>query len=191
MSGDRPPVRSARGLAAAALMAGLTAIGAVVHLPLPYVPITLQPAFVCLAGAWLGARLGAVSQLAYLAAGLVGFPVFVGGGGLHYVLEPTFGYLLGFPLAAWTVGSIAGSGASFRRSLAAVEAGLVSLYLVGVPWLYVSLHYLAPQPLTTTQISLLGLAPLPKDLLVGVGIAWLVTKARRLTGASAQAWADR
>lgn len=165
-------------------MAGLTAVGALLHLPVPYVPFTLQPVFVCLAGVWLGARLGAISQVAYVAAGLVGFPVFVGGGGVHYLLEPTFGYLLGFPLAAWTVGTLADQATSYRRHFVAVEAGLTVLYLIGVPWLYLNLRYLAGQPLSPAAVLALGLAPWPKDLLLGLGVAWLACRVQRLRRAA-------
>ena len=67
-----------------ALLAALTAVGAHLRIPLPYVPITLQAAFACLAGLLLGPWRGGASQLVYVTAGLVGFPVFARGGGLHF-----------------------------------------------------------------------------------------------------------
>ena len=53
-------------------MATLTAVGAFIRIPVPYVPITLQVTFVCLAGLWLGPRRAAASQVVYVTAGLVG-----------------------------------------------------------------------------------------------------------------------
>ncbi len=75
-----PALRRAIGVAA---FATATAFGARVALPLPGtpVPFTLQVLFVLLAGAVLGARLGAASQALYLAVGLAGAPVFAAGGG--------------------------------------------------------------------------------------------------------------
>ena len=64
-----------------ALFAVLTAVGAFVRVPLPGVPFTLQVPAVLLAGVALGPWLGAASQLAYLAVGLLGLPVFASGGG--------------------------------------------------------------------------------------------------------------
>jgi biotin transporter BioY len=52
------------------------------------------PLFVLLV-AWLGPRLGSLFLFSYLLIGLVGVPLFSGGGGWQYVLKPTFGYWLG------------------------------------------------------------------------------------------------
>ena len=49
-----------------------------------------------LAGLLLGSRLGALSVSLYTVLGLAGVPVFTGGGGLWYIFQPTFGYILGF-----------------------------------------------------------------------------------------------
>ena len=54
-----------------------------------------------------GARVGLMTAVAYLTFGLTQFPVFHGGGGPAYVLEPEFGYLLGLVPGAWWVGRIA------------------------------------------------------------------------------------
>lgn len=74
--------------------------------------VTFQVGAVLLTGC-LGGRTAAVlSQIAYLVLGLVlfevfGFQVFAQGGGLSYVREPSFGYLLGFVPAAWVCGYLA------------------------------------------------------------------------------------
>lgn len=114
-----------------------TAIAAKIALPLPGtpVPFTFQPMVVLLAGVLLGARLGAASQLTYLAAGAVGLPVFVAGGGLAYLLGPTGGYLLAYPLAAFVIGALAGGG--LLRTLGALLTGLGVIYLGGAAWLSV------------------------------------------------------
>ncbi len=52
------------------------------------------PLFVLLI-AWLGPRLGSLFLFSYLLIGLVGVPLFSGGGGWGYSLKPTFGYWLG------------------------------------------------------------------------------------------------
>jgi biotin transport system substrate-specific component len=52
----------------------------------------------------LGSKLGALSQLIYVVLGLIGIPVFTKGGGLSYIFEPSFGYLIGFILAACIIG---------------------------------------------------------------------------------------
>jgi biotin transport system substrate-specific component len=83
----------------------LTAISAQVAVPVKPVPFTLQTMIVMLAGAFLGAKNGAYSQLFYLFLGSIGFPVFANGSmGIGVLFGPTGGYLLAFPIAAYIVG---------------------------------------------------------------------------------------
>ncbi len=86
------------------LCAALSAAGAFIKIPLWPVAITLQTFFVILSGIILGPRYGALSQLVYLILGLLGLPVFSGGGGLSYIMRPSFGYLIGFIAAPLAVG---------------------------------------------------------------------------------------
>jgi biotin transport system substrate-specific component len=103
--------RTLRRALAVVFFAVLTGVGAALEVRLPGnpVPVTLQTLFVSLSGVLLGARLGAMSQALYLAAGAMGAPVFAGGAlGLPYLFGPTGGYLLAFPLAAAVTGWMAG-----------------------------------------------------------------------------------
>src|SRR5467141_4147307 len=98
-----------RRAAAVALGALLVAGAAQVAVPLPGtpVPMTLQPMAVLLVGGLLGARLGALSMILYLAMGAAGLPVFtptVPLIGVARLIGPTGGYLLAYPVAAWAVG---------------------------------------------------------------------------------------
>ena len=93
-----------RGIVLSALYAVLTALAARISVPLGAVPVTLQVLVVLLSGFLLGKKLGALSQVAYIAMGLFGFPVFTTGGGIQSVLSPTFGYILGFVPMAWCAG---------------------------------------------------------------------------------------
>ena len=113
-------LRRAIGLGA---FVALTAFGAHVAVPVPVspVPVTLQTLFVILAGAVLGPRLGAASQLAYLALGAAGAPVFAGVFGMAALAGPTGGYLLAFPIAAALAG-VAVRGGN-RGALHAVRVG--------------------------------------------------------------------
>ena len=71
-----------RDIVLSALCAILTALSARISVPLGTVPVTLQVFVVLLSGFLLGKRLGALSQIAYIAMGLLGFPVFTTGGGI-------------------------------------------------------------------------------------------------------------
>ncbi|MCB9918249.1 MAG: biotin transporter BioY [Planctomycetes bacterium] len=110
----------------------LTAAGAQLALPTIPVPMTLQTPFVLLAGALLGARIGAWSQLTYLAAGTM-LPVFANGaGGLPYLAAtPTIGYLLGFPVAALVTGALVGRG-GYLRTVLAMTLGMTALFTCGM-----------------------------------------------------------
>lgn len=121
----------------------LTAIGAKVKFFLPYtpVPITLQVFFVLFSGAVLGRRLGALSQTAYVALGLVGLPVFAGeGSGGQYLLGASGGYLVGFIAAAYIVGAIVyRQETNFQRILLpfiGYGAGVFAIYALGCSWLW-------------------------------------------------------
>ena len=100
-----------RRAAAVVLGAVVVAGAAQVAVPLPGtpVPMTLQPLAVLLVGGLLGARLGALSMILYLAMGAAGLPVFtptVPLLGMARLFGPTGGYLLAYPVAAWAVGAL-------------------------------------------------------------------------------------
>lgn len=124
-----------RSLALAALFAALTAVGAFLRIPLGALSLTLQFLFTALAGVTLGAKWGAVSQGVYVALGLVGLPIFTQGGGVGYLLQPSFGFLLGLIPAAAVIGALAGERGEPRRVVPACLAGLTVLYLVGLPYM--------------------------------------------------------
>ena len=98
--------RTLRSLILAALLGALTAIGAWLQIPVGITSITLQFLFTAFAGVLLGWKWGAVSQLLYVAIGLLGLPVFTQGGGIGYVLQPSFGFLLGLIPAAAVIGAL-------------------------------------------------------------------------------------
>lgn len=125
------------------LFAALTALTAriTIHLPFTPVPVTLQTLAVVLSGLVLGARGGALAQLAYLGMIVVGLPFDANGLGPASLLGPTAGYLVGFVPAAFVTGWLAEriSVRSWWGNFVAALAGVVVLYLVGAAWLAVML----------------------------------------------------
>lgn len=120
------------------LFIALITAGAYIRIPVPVCPFTLQFLFTTLAGILLGSKRGALSVAGYVALGLLGVPVFTEGGGLSYVLQPTFGYLLGFILGTSITGTIAGKGEpTVKRLLIASFAGLLAVYALGMGWYWV------------------------------------------------------
>jgi len=150
-----------------ALFTGLTALSAFVRLPVPWVPVTLQTAAVLLSGVILGARYGALSQAVYVMTGLLGFPVFAQGGGVGYILNPTFGYLAGFVAGAGLCGLLAGDWrvSSNKRLFGAMIAGLGIIYLTGVAYLHWNMSHIQGKDLPFMQLVKIGFfLPLPADL---------------------------
>jgi biotin transport system substrate-specific component len=117
---------------AALMVAGviLVAVAAHIEVPLYPVPITMQTFAVLVLGMAYGSNLGAATLALYMAAGLAGLPVFATGG----ALGPTFGYIIGFILAAGLVGWLAEQGwdRSVVKTAAAMLAGNVLIYVPGL-----------------------------------------------------------
>jgi biotin transport system substrate-specific component len=121
----------------------LTAVAAQISIPLPFtpVPFTLQPMVVLLGAAALGPRLGLMSQVLYLAAGMAGLPVFAASPtlpqGLARLAGPTGGYLMSYPFAAFVTGALAERGFDRRylTSVLAMFAGLLVIFGFGVAWM--------------------------------------------------------
>jgi biotin transporter BioY len=132
-----------RAIVEVALVLGfalMSAAGAQIGFWVGPVPITGQTFAVLLAGALLGSRRAAASQLSYMAIGLTGVPFwFAPGGapGIARLLGPTGGYLLGFVAAAFLVGWLAERGWDRKIWTAslAMLAGMVVIYICGLMWL--------------------------------------------------------
>ena len=118
----------------------LTAVCAQVSFWIGMVPVSGQTFGVLLAGALLGSRRGALSQLSYLAVGATGIPYwFALGGppGIARLAGPTGGYLIGFVAAAFIIGWLAerGWGRRVWTAILAMIAGSVVIYIFGLSWL--------------------------------------------------------
>lgn len=155
-----------RMLVQAAVMAALTAVGAFIRFPLGAMSFTLQDMFTVLAGVLLGWKWGAASQAVYVALGLLGLPIFTQGGGLGYVFQPSFGFLLGIIPAAALTGSLAGEKGELKKVVPACIAGLAVMYLIGVPYMGMILNLYLGKGLSVWTIVKTGLLIyLPGDAL--------------------------
>ena len=169
-----------KGTVYAAMFGAATAAGAYLIIPLPPVPVTLQTFFMALAGALLGARLGAMSQVVYVLLGIIGLPVFAGGkAGLGVLLGPTGGYLVGFVAGAWLIGRLlqAGGRPGTARIAAAVAAGYALVYAFGVAGLFLIAR------LSLLEALSVGVAPfLIGDVLKVAAVTLLTLKLRDRIG---------
>ena len=141
--------KKTRDLILCGLFAALICVGAFLKIPIPVVPFTLQLLFTMLAGLLLGGRLGAVSVCLYIAMGLMGLPVFAEGGGLSYVLRPSFGYIVGFAVASYVTGTIANKVTypRYKRLLAANFVGLGIVYSLGMAYYYLMSNFYLGKPI--------------------------------------------
>jgi len=94
----------------AAVFAALIAVSSFMVIPVPGIPIpiVLKNMFIVLAGTILGGFYGGFSVLIFIAAGLLGIPVFVIPGGIGVFTTPLGGYIIGYFLAALVSGLICG-----------------------------------------------------------------------------------
>jgi biotin transport system substrate-specific component len=116
----------------------LVSVLAQVEVPMFPVPITGQTLGVLLVGAALGARRGATSLALYLALGLAGLPIFAGfTGGIDSVLKPSFGFIVGFVVAAGFVGWLAQRAwdRHLGRNLLAALGGTAIPFAFGLPYM--------------------------------------------------------
>lgn len=168
-----------RDLALVVAGAGFVGVSAQIAIPLPFtpVPLTMQTFAVLLAGAALGWQRAIPSMLLYLVAGAAGVPWFAEGS--SGTAAPSFGYIVGFILAAAVVGRLARSGADRTpaRTFALMALGSAMIYLVGVPWLAVALD------VGIAEAVSLGLTPfLAGDAIKALLAAGLLPGAWRLVG---------
>lgn len=155
-----------------AMFAILTAVGALISIPIPPVPVTLQYLMAMLTGAILGAKRGAISQILYVFMGLVGLPIFAGGkGGIGHILSPTFGYLIGFILCAFIVGLVVEKTRDLNpiKLFAGGLLGLALTYLLGVSYLYAVLNISSDTSINLIGAIQVGFLPfVVKDLVMTV-----------------------
>ena len=175
-SSGRPATRD---IILCALFAALIAIGAFIRIPIPYVPITFQGFFVLLAGFLLGPKYGSISMLVYIALGLVGLPIFTEGGGVMYVLKPTFGFLIGFAVCALLAGRLAGRlkkltvGSLFLAGMLA----LVPVYVIGAVYFYFIMNCVMQTPVGVwAAVWSCIIMVLPADILRCLLASWLAKR---------------
>jgi biotin transport system substrate-specific component len=134
-------LRAARFVGLALIGTLLLTLSAKIKVPFYPVEMTLQTFMVLALAAAYGRNLAVATVLLYLAQGAIGLPVFTGsperGIGLAYMMGPTGGYLAGFIVCAAIVGWAADRGwsRSVVKMAAAMLAGLVATFVLGVAWL--------------------------------------------------------
>lgn len=143
----KPGKLTATDMAVCGLFVALIVIGAYIKIMIPIGPFavtfSLQFLFSLMAGLLMGPKKGAMALATYLILGLIGLPVFAHGGGLGYILRPTFGFLIGFLGAAIVAGLVRGKQKrnTFLAYLIAAFCGELIYYLCGLIYYYIFFNY--------------------------------------------------
>lgn len=167
----------------ASFFAALTGVAAYLTIPMPPVPFTMQTFVVLMSGLLLGPKYGPLSQVIYIASGLLGLPVFAGGtGGLHRVLSPSFGFLLGGILMSWVAGfwgrrvEAEKEGAARRYAAVSLVAS-VALYAFALPCFYLNMKYVTRVDISFVRAMQLAFLPfIVPDTLKAVAAGWLAAR---------------
>ena len=131
-----------------------------------------------------GKKAALISQIAYILLGLAGLPIFDRGGGLSYLLQPNFGYLLGFVCGSWLCGWLAfQSLARFSALIASCFVGLITIHLIGVVYLtivYYTTNFGTEINSLFQGIAIYSVHPLPGQLAVICVVSFVAFMMRKL-----------
>ncbi len=161
-----------------ALFTCLIVIGAFIKIPTPFAAITLQLPVVILSAVLLKDKGSFVCSCLYLIMGLSGIPVFSYGGGISYILQPTFGYILGFLPCTFITGYLCKKMyENKRRCFFAGLTGILTVHVTGfVYYILISRFYLKTEIDITDLIISLCLVALPKDIALCAVISAMGTR---------------
>lgn len=159
-------------IAECALFAALMVAGAFISIPLPIMKLTFQTAFAVLAGLMLGWKKGMLATSAYAVLGLIGIPVFTDGGGIFYVIKPSFGYIIGFIAAAGVAGiNYNRPKKSWFIIILSLAATLVD-YVIGIAY-FIAVWSISGYSNLWQSVVTYNVVFLPKDVILAVFAALL------------------
>jgi len=160
-----------RDLIFISLFTALAIAGAFLRIPLPFLSVTFQMLFALLAGIILGPMRGMAAMILYLVLGLAGLPVFSLGGGPGYVLQPSFGFLLGFIPGAFIAGLVYDKSnlKPFASILLSYSAGTAIVYLIGISYMFLILKFYLNKPGLSLATTIISMIPyIAKDVVLGL-----------------------
>lgn len=164
---------NSKQLAQCALFIALISVSAHLKIPIGLVPITFQVLMITLLGLLLNRVQIIYVMIGYLVLGLIGLPVFASGAGIGYILEPSFGFIIGFILHSLTI-------SIFKNKKMGIMVGYLLLYFVGLSYLYFVVRVILKNPIPINVLFIsYWVKFLPSDLL-SLALAYLLSK--RLKG---------
>lgn len=121
-----------------AMLLAMLIIGSKISIPLGIINLTLQLPVVFLIIFLCNKKDSIFIISTYLIIGLIGIPVFSTGGGFTYLFKPSFGYIIGFLVAAILIPSSLNRGYFYLINIA---IGLIIVYAFGSIYMYLILNY--------------------------------------------------
>ncbi|MDD3049245.1 MAG: biotin transporter BioY [Bacilli bacterium] len=170
-----------RSMCLCSMFSVLIAVGAFIKIPISIVPITMQTLFVVLAGMILGKKNATISVLLYIVIGLIGLPVFANGGGIAYVLQPSFGYLLGFVVSAWLVGLLSEKTSQMSKLIISAIIGMIVIYVIGIIYFAFIQHFYYGVDFTLDWLFYyLFIVYLPGDTISCILAGWIAYRLKKM-----------
>lgn len=96
---------------------------------IPQIPVLM---FTC---SVLGRKLSVTCTCLYIILGLFAFPFFALGGGIGYLGEYSFGYILAFVLGVWVAGSFLNKKYSFLNMILGAILGVLVIHICGITYM--------------------------------------------------------
>lgn len=160
---------AAADIAQCGLFVALMCVAAFIKIPFPFVPLTFQTAVALSCGFLIGWKKGVVAMSAYALCGVVGIPVFASEpyGGFGCVLTPSFGFVLGFIVAAGVAGACAKFCARLWQRVVVSLCALLANYLIGTAY-FIAVWLIGEYGGLWHALTVYVLAYLPKDVLIAV-----------------------
>ena len=164
--------QTAKNLTFVAVFVALMAVCTLfISIPFYPVPLTFQTMVCVLCGLMLGAKYGFLSMCVYVFLGFVCYvPVFAGGTcGFYTALKPTFGYIIGFAVAALVAGLIRkDSKASLKRYIFAGVCAFLVNYAIGIPYFLLIWKFHMNQTGVWQAAVTYNFIYMPKDLILSI-----------------------
>ena len=161
----------------------LMAISSKVKIQTALVPFTLQIFIMMSSSFYIGNRKAIIPQITYMIMGLGGAFIFANGGGIQYVLSPTFGYIIGFIACSYIMGYLlekTGLNISNFKLITISIIGLFACYFIGIIYLYIISAIVLGKTIQMYDIIISGAAIfLPFDLikiLIALGITRILNR---------------
>ena len=128
----------------------------------------------------MGRRFGIFAVVMYIILGLF-FPIFALGGGISYLFEYGFGYILAFLPAIFFAGTVLKGRSDFLRMTLVSIVGVVTIHLLGILYmLFIATLRHAPMELVTGWIASQSGVQILYDIFFTIIAIWFGKELRKL-----------